>query len=441
MRQRNQKISKMIARTRLIVERFEILRTLGSGGAGVVYQVRDRMLGNRELALKVLANTSAFDSQTMKRFIREMEILKVLRHPNLIEAYDFIEVANLVAFTMEYIEGQDLGKLLHSKKLTHSLIDHIFASILSALAELHEHGIAHRDIKLENVLVANDGTAKLSDLGIVKQLEKPGSTMKGVLLGTTQYLPPEYVQYSHYDARGDIYAVGLMLYECLSGNRWLQHKPGQQAVEVLSDCKFEFPKLALSGLPRKYVNVLERALAVDPSQRYNKAQQMREAIMSSTGCAERSVTIEVKQQLHLSDYCDLPLRVQQAKTDFKQRTVLFSVLIMVSLCATIGAAVLFSVPRGTAGRLPQGAEYAQHWEEAIRNAGYPFNFDFARALRLGSSACSADNLTSQANIWTCSGKGFQFALLPSKARLTNTIPAFLDENTLKFADFPRKAAR
>lgn len=299
-----ERVRSLVLSSPILKHRFEIVKTLGTGAAGVVFHVRDRSEGNKDLALKVLANDSAFDDNTLKRFFRELQILRDIRHPNLIEAYDFIAMDELSAFTMEYIRGSDLGKLTRSTKLTTEQIDHIFQSVLSALHQLHQNGIAHRDLKLENVLISEKGVVKLTDLGIVKQLSSRGSTQTGLLLGTTPYLPPEYVKYNQYHLRGDIYAVGLMLYECLTGQRWMQRKHTTEAIQTIADSQFEFPKLALAGLPWKYRAILQQALAVDPIERYPSAEAMRQAFDTDTGdpAKDESAAVALEQRVNISAF-------------------------------------------------------------------------------------------------------------------------------------------
>ncbi|MCB0353845.1 MAG: serine/threonine protein kinase, partial [Bdellovibrionales bacterium] len=227
-------------------------------------------------ALKVLVNDAAFDEHTLKRFQDEMRVCQEIRHPNLVEAYDLIDLGDTVAFSMEYVKGADLGSFFRQgKSLDHDELDWIFQQLLSALQELHDHGIVHRDLKLENVLIREDGVLKLSDLGLMKDLNSKGLTRAGVLLGTAQYMPPEYVKHSKYDQRGDIYATGVMLLELLVGKRRLADKPGMEAIEHLIKTKFEIPALLLEGLPRKYRHIIALATEVDPATRYQTAEAMR----------------------------------------------------------------------------------------------------------------------------------------------------------------------
>ncbi|MCB0333502.1 MAG: serine/threonine protein kinase [Bdellovibrionales bacterium] len=259
-----------------LANRFRVLDTLGEGAGSSVYLVSDLEKNGKQVALKVLVNDEAFDEHTLERFRDEMRVCRDLSHPNIIQAYDFIDLGDTIAFSMEYVKGCDLGSMFYEKKeFTPKEIDWIFDQLLSALEELHKRNIVHRDLKLENVLIREDGVVKLSDLGLMKDLNSRGMTRAGVLLGTAQYMPPEYIRSSKYDGRGDLYAVGIMLLEILTGKRRLVDKPGMEAIEHLIKTKFEIPELLLTGLPKKYVSIIRRATQSEPKHRYQSASEMK----------------------------------------------------------------------------------------------------------------------------------------------------------------------
>lgn len=297
--------STTILRTKpALADRFEVIEVLGEGASGAVYRVRDREQGGREVALKILLNNAAFDENTLARFVAEFRILQKLNHPNLVESYDLIEVGETIAFTMEYVPGSDLGHVFRTRKLSHEEIDQIFYQILSALHEIHQQGVIHRDIKLENILLTRDGRVKLSDLGLMKCGEFEAKTKTGILLGTAQYMPPEYVRNSMYDQRGDLYAVGLMLYEMLTSKRRLCDKTGNEALEYLIKTRFEVPRITLTGLPRKYLNIIDRALDPDPELRFQSALSMREAFVSMD--PEVSIHIEIPERnVEAHRFCEI----------------------------------------------------------------------------------------------------------------------------------------
>jgi serine/threonine protein kinase len=187
------------------------------------------------------------------------------------------------------------------KKLSFTEIEKIFNDVLEALQELHDHGIAHRDIKLENILVNPNGHAKVTDLGFLKRTSGFEKEDIDNLLGTVQYLAPEYIKHGHYDYRSDLYAVALMLFECLSGRRWLAGKSPEQSLNYLYEINFEFPKLALSGMSVKFTQVLERGLANQPWKRFDSARSMRLAILSENGSEKPFKSVNVKESVNIQD--------------------------------------------------------------------------------------------------------------------------------------------
>ncbi len=263
------------------MQRFEVICVLGEGAAGAVYRVRDNQRPGQDIALKILINDAAFDEHTAKRFKKEWEVSANLRHPNITAAYDWIECDDAIAYTMEFVEGKDLGGLIHSKKFSFAEMENIFDQVLSALSYLHIHGVLHRDIKLENVLLATDGKIKLTDLGLMKLQRQKKLTETGILLGTAQYMPPEYIKDGRFDERGDIYAVGVLMYELISGNRWLAHLNGNQAIQHLIKNKFTFPEFRVAHVPERFNIVLKKALAADPKERFHSAHEMRDMLRAS----------------------------------------------------------------------------------------------------------------------------------------------------------------
>ncbi|MCI5066649.1 serine/threonine protein kinase, partial [bacterium] len=213
----------------------------------------------------------------LKRFTAEMEVCRELQHPNIVQAYDLIDLGDTVAFTMEYVRGVDLLDLFRQKEqLSFGEIDRIFLEILGALTQLHERDIVHRDIKLENILVREDGTVKLSDLGLMKRLDREGLTKPGLLLGTVHYMPPEYITSGQYDATGDVYGVAIMLLELTTKKRRLASLEGKEVIQELVRTRFEIPHTLLEELPRKYQQIIKRGTAVDKEKRYQSVHKMKE---------------------------------------------------------------------------------------------------------------------------------------------------------------------
>ncbi len=276
MQQEIQDAQNTLAREPSLADRFEVMRILGHGSSAAVYQVLDRNR-NKLMALKVLTNPKAFLESTIQRFIEEFHVCQSIEHANLVRAYDLFETKNIIAFTTEYVDGADLGRIMETRQLSTAEIDLIFEQLLSALEELHKRSIVHRDIKPENLILSRDLWVKVVDLGLVKRMDEPGITKSGVILGTAQYMPPEYVRTGTHDSRGDIYACGMVLFELVSGKRRLKNYRGTEVLELLDRTDFALPPIALQGLPKKYAEIIKRAIAVDPDRRYQTAAAMRDA--------------------------------------------------------------------------------------------------------------------------------------------------------------------
>ena len=261
--------------------RFDIIKTLGEGAVGAVYLVRDREFNNKKVALKTLVNEIDLDENTYDRFKQEILILQEINHPNIVKAYDLIEEHGRIAYTMEYVEGSDLGSLYKHHEFDYEQIESIVVQVLSALSALHSKGIWHRDIKLENIILSKDGSVKLADLGLVKNEFNKDFTKTGVLLGTAQYMPPEYVMKAKYDARGDIYAVGVVLFELLRKRRRYPNQPGNKIIEMLIKHNFEVPQEELLGIPQHLVKIVNQSVQPDLSQRFQSAEEMIKAFESA----------------------------------------------------------------------------------------------------------------------------------------------------------------
>ncbi len=198
--------------------RYEILAPLGRGGMGAVYRVRD-MEAEAERALKVL-HATAEDDNAAVRFRREIEILSRIKHPGIVEIYDFGVVDDRMYFTAELIDGDDLRAVLRKKGVfAADEVARIGARVAEALGAAHKIGIVHRDVKPHNVMIRRDGRLTLLDFGVARGagIDMNTVTATGVIVGTPEYMPPEQFQGHRVDARSDVYSLGIVLYELLCG--------------------------------------------------------------------------------------------------------------------------------------------------------------------------------------------------------------------------------
>lgn len=282
-----------------LADRFDIVSVLGEGAVACVYLAHDKARGGEPVALKLLVNSDVFAGETAARFADEVSVSDEVRHPNIVTAFDVIQFEDTLALTMEYVEGVDLAERITHGPLSVREIEDIFVQVCSALEALHNHGICHRDLKLENIFLRSDGTVKVGDFGLMVRGRLSTGTRRPFLLGTPAYMPPEYVEAGRYDPRGDIWAAGLVLYELATGRRRLSGKRGSEALSYLRRTDYRIPALTLTGLPKKFIRIIERALAVDPNARYQTATELRQAIVSSPSDIPEEGVVELNSRLDL----------------------------------------------------------------------------------------------------------------------------------------------
>ncbi len=253
--------------------RYRILRKLGAGGMANVYLAEDQELGRR-VAIKILNDRHANDEQFVERFRREAKNAAALSHPNIVSIYDRGEAEGTYYIAMEYLDGRSLKELIVSRGPAPVNVAVEYArQILSALRFAHRHGIVHRDIKPHNVLVDNEGRVKVTDFGIARAGTSQ-MTEAGSIVGTAQYLSPEQARGTDVDQRSDLYSLGVVLYELLTGETPFEgDTPVEIAMKHLSATP-EPPSALRPGVPRELDWVVMRALAKDPEDRFQSAEEM-----------------------------------------------------------------------------------------------------------------------------------------------------------------------
>ena len=253
--------------------RYVIERKLGSGGMADVYLAEDQELGRR-VALKLLDDRHASDEQFVERFRREAQSAAGLNHPSIVSIFDRGYAEGTYYIAMEYLDGRTLKELLVKNGPTPVPIAIDYArQILGALAFAHRNGIVHRDIKPHNIVVGGDGRLKVTDFGIARSGASQ-MTEAGSIVGTAQYLSPEQARGAPVDPRSDIYSLGVVLYEMLTGKvPFSGDTPVEIAMKHLSQVP-EPPSKLRDGIPHDLDAVVMRALAKDPEQRYATAEEM-----------------------------------------------------------------------------------------------------------------------------------------------------------------------
>jgi serine/threonine-protein kinase len=254
--------------------RYRVLRKLGSGGMADVYLAEDEELGRR-IAIKILNERHAADDQFIERFRREAKNAAGLSHPNIVQIYDRGEAEGTYYIAMEYLEGRTLKEAVaHRDSLPVADAIAYARQILAALRFAHRKGIVHRDIKPHNALIDDDGRVKVTDFGIARAGAASQMTEAGSIIGTAQYLSPEQARGSAVDHRSDLYSVGIVLYELLTGTvPFTGDTPVEIAMKHLSRVP-EPPSARRPGVPRSLDQIVLRALAKDPEERYGSAEEM-----------------------------------------------------------------------------------------------------------------------------------------------------------------------
>ncbi len=274
--------------TRTVAGRYELLDLLGEGGAARVYRARDGVLG-RIVAVKLLREEYGGDQEFVARFYREARSIAALAHPNIVGIYDYGAHARTYFIAMEYVEGSDLKALLRrAGRLTPARAVALADGALRALGTAHERGIIHRDVKPQNLLVrADDGLVKLADFGVARALGAAQLTAAGLTFGTAHYMAPEQASGGEIGPAADLYALGVVLFEALSGTLPFD---GDTPLQIaLQHRNTPLPPLAARApaAPPALIAAIERALAKDPRARYPSAEAMRRALAAAPDAAAR----------------------------------------------------------------------------------------------------------------------------------------------------------
>jgi eukaryotic-like serine/threonine-protein kinase len=256
---------------------YHLVDFLGAGGMGEVYRAVHTKLG-RVVAIKVLTQAAHSPGFT-ERFLNEARIQASLRHQNIATLYDFLELNNQPCIIMEYVDGQTLlERVMAGSGLPLPEAVSIFQAVVKAVEYIHSQGITHRDIKPQNVKISSTGEVKLLDFGIAKADTSPGLTTAGTLVGTLQYLSPEQLQGQAADARSDIWALGALLYEMVTGAAPFEAPTIAGLYEQISKAVYISPSALKAAVPRELEAVISRCIKKRPSERYQSAGELLKAI-------------------------------------------------------------------------------------------------------------------------------------------------------------------
>lgn len=261
-------------------ERYELQEVVGNGGMAVVYKANDRLL-NRTVAVKILKESLKSDNEIVDKFAAEGKAAASLSHNNIVSIYDVGQIDGLSFIVMEYVDGMTLKEYINENKpIKWQTACEIAIQIASALTEAHEHGIIHRDIKPHNILITKDNVAKVADFGIARAVSSDTVVAGGTALGSVHYISPEQARGGYVDNTSDLYSLGVVLYEMLTGTLPFD---GDNAVSIaLKKLEEEpmSPKVINLDIPQALDAIVMKAISKEQASRYKTAEEFAQDLKS-----------------------------------------------------------------------------------------------------------------------------------------------------------------
>lgn len=262
-------------------DRYEVIEKVGEGGMAIVYKARDIRL-DRCVAVKVVRDELFGDEEVIKRFYAEAHAVATLSHPNIVSVYDVSQSEDISYIVMELISGITLRQYMDRKRpVPWKQVLHFSKQIADALQHAHERGVIHRDIKPQNILLLQNGTIKVADFGIAA-FENEINETKGQAIGSLNYIAPEQLKGKKADVRGDVYSLGVSMYEMLTG-----FKPytGETPLEILQKQQAAAPLPIRAfdvDVPQEFEDIVLKAMAPEPENRYKSAEELKKALNTFT---------------------------------------------------------------------------------------------------------------------------------------------------------------
>lgn len=361
----------MITKGQIINERYEVIRSIGEGGMANVYLGYDTIL-DRNVAIKVLRGDLSNDEKFVRRFQREALSASSLAHPNIVEMYDVGEDEGIYYIVMEYVEGKTLKQLLKKRgTLTLSEAIDIMSQLTDGMAHAHDSYIIHRDLKPQNIMIKDDGQIKITDFGIAMALNSTQLTQTNSVMGSVHYLPPEQASGKGCTIKSDIYSMGIIFYELLSGSLPFR---GDNAVEIaLKHMREPLPSLREenNAIPQSIENIIRRSTAKNPKNRYESARSMHEDLLTALddermdeevyqykypeheNDGKKRKTVEEKteeisideleKEENVEDTGDIVTKVEDPKDKKKKKMIIILAIIFAVIVVILGI-VFFVVP-------------------------------------------------------------------------------------------------
>ena len=394
----------MITKGQKINDRYEIIRSIGEGGMANVYLGYDSIL-DRNVAIKVLRGNLANDEKFVRRFQREALSACSLAHPNIVEMYDVGEDDGTYYIVMEYVDGKTLKQLLKKRgSLTLSEAIDIMSQLTDGMAHAHDSYIIHRDLKPQNIMIKDDGQIKITDFGIAVALNSTQLTQTNSVMGSVHYLPPEQASGRGCTIKSDIYSMGIIFYELLSGSLPFR---GDNAVEIaLKHMREPLPSLREDNpsIPQSIENIIRRATAKNPKNRYDSVREMHEDLLTALDDSRMNEEVyqykypeneyenkKTKKEKQKEEDAEIDAKIaklgedtktsevvevtQELEKEFKTSKIIIIVLLIIFLLIAAAMAVVFfvlpEVSNGEAATIPDCTNLkVSKCEEKLRSAGF-----------------------------------------------------------------------
>jgi len=352
----------------LFAERYEIIEELGKGGMGRVYRVLDTKI-NEEVALKLIRPEIA-DSKTIERFGNELKMARKISHKNVCRMYHLSEESGTHYITMEYVPGETLkGMIRMTKQLSVGTAVSIAKQVCEGLGEAHRLGVVHRDLKPQNIMIDKQGNARIMDFGIARSLESKGTTRPGVMIGTPEYMSPEQTEFSEVDQRSDIYSLGIILFEMLTGRTPFE---GETPISVAMKHKSEKPPDPVKFNPQIPEGLSQVILTCLEKDREKRFQSVAKLLADLNALEEGLPTTERVFPKRT------PTAEKEITVSFKPKKALIPMLVILAL-AVIAVVVWQLLPKREAMLPPSdkpslavmyfknntGEESLDHWRTAL----------------------------------------------------------------------------